>query len=124
MHFNHLFNPKIIVPKLVNMTLCIVVFKTVWTDILAVHVAVTNNFPYKPIIVESYRLSPDYTSRIESSFKDRNIQMKKIISLWEQNTSLECLEKVTVYFRQSIGWVFSTRISFIDYKQNKLQKYK
>lgn len=27
-------------------------------------------------------------------------------------------------FRQSIGWVFSTRILFIDYKQNKLQKYK
>lgn len=91
---------------------------------MAVHVAVTNNFPYKPIIVESYRLLPDYTSRIESSFKDRNIQMKKIISLWEQNASLECLEKVTVYFRQSIGWVFSTRILFIDYKQNKLQKYK
>lgn len=50
--------------------------------------------------------------------------MKKIISLWEQNASLECLEKVTVYFRQSIGLVFSTRILFIDYKQNKLQKYK
>lgn len=32
-------------------------------------IKVSNNFPYKPIMLESYRLLPIYTSRIAVSFQ-------------------------------------------------------
>lgn len=44
---------------------------------------ISYNFLYKPIILYSYRLSHIYTSRIGLLFKDRNIQSKILIYVWE-----------------------------------------
>lgn len=47
------------------------IFKAAWSNFLAS--TVQNNFPYKQIIQESYRLTPD-----QSPFTDRKMQLMEI----------------------------------------------
>lgn len=75
--------------------------KGAWSDFLVI--SVSNKFIYKPVILESYRLLPMYTSRIGlfSLLEIFEVNMK-IIS-WntkiKQNASWTCLEKGIVWFR-------------------------
>lgn len=75
-------------------------------------ITASNNCPYKPIILESHRLSPFHTSIFSLFSKLEIFKVKKIISLWpnkhtNQNVSCECLEKETVWFRFPNNWGYS-----------------
>lgn len=62
------------------------ILKAAWSDFLAV--TVSNEFSYKPIISESYRLLHIYTNRIGILSKLEIFRLYKIISLWAKNKTL------------------------------------
>lgn len=81
---------------------------------------ISYNFLYKPIILYSYRLSYIYTSRIGLLFKDRNIQSKILIYVWEhkkKKMDQRYVLKETVWLRPLTSLVNSTRIFFIACKR-------
>lgn len=89
-------------------------------------ITASNNCPYKPIILESHRLSLFHTSIFSLFSKLEIFKVKKIISLWpnkhtNQNVSCECLEKETVWFRFPNNWGYSTAcyVSIVN-KANKI----
>lgn len=66
-------------------------------------------FPYnvslQPIVLNSYRLSPNYFSRIGLPSKIDIFKVKKNFRMLKQKTSSRmCLEKGTVWFRTLIDW--------------------
>lgn len=80
---------------------------------------ISYNFLYKPIILYSYRLSHTYTSRIGLLFKDRNIQSKILIYVWEHKKKMDqrYVLKETVWLRPLTRLVNSTRIFFTASKR-------
>lgn len=80
---------------------------------------ISYNFLYKPIILYSYRLSHIYTSRIGLLFKDRNIQSKILIYVWEHKKKMDqrYVLKETVWLRPLTSLVNSTRIFFTACKR-------
>lgn len=75
---------------------------------------ISYNFLYKPIILYSYRLSHINTSRIGLLFKDRNIQSKILIYVWEHKNKMDqrYVLKETVWLRPLTSLVNSTHIFF------------
>lgn len=62
------------------------ILKAAWSDFLGV--TVSNEFSYKPIISESYRLLHIYANRIGILSKLDIFKLNKIISLWAKNKTL------------------------------------
>lgn len=63
------------------------ILKAAWSDFF-LGVTVSNEFSYKPIISESYRLLHIYANRIGILSKLEIFKLNEIISLWAKNKTL------------------------------------
>lgn len=85
-------------------------------------ITISNNFPNKPILLKSYKLSPIYTYRIGLVSKIEKPKVNKNNFCTGKNPKQMhhglVKKREPFWFRPPIDWINSIRILWISWKQN------